>query len=92
VSDGHDISTPRLIELIADGLGKRARMLRVSPRLLRSLGVALGRRAEIDRLLNSLQVDISPTCDSLGWRPPLRLEDAVKQTAKWYLEKKRAHS
>lgn len=92
VSDGQDVSTARLVELIAAAMGRRSRMWRASPELLRRLGTMLGRRAEIDRLVDSLQVDISRTCDSLSWHPPISLEDGVARTAKWYLENKRVPS
>ena len=38
VSDGHDLSTPALIELIAMAMGRRAKLFGVPPGVLRSLG------------------------------------------------------
>lgn len=92
VSDGHDVSTARLVQMMAEAMGRPSRMWRMSPELLRKLGAILGRRAEVDRLVGSLQVDISQTCDSLGWYPPISLEDGVARTVRWYLETKLGHS
>lgn len=92
VSDDDDVSTARLVRLIADAMGRPSRMWKASPDVLRKLAAMLGRRAEVDRLVDSLQVDISQTCDSLKWRPPITLEDGIARTAKWYLETRRGPS
>lgn len=84
VSDGQDVSTPRLLELVAEGLGKRARLLPVPVAMLRALGSMTGQRAQLDRLTESLQVDISHTREQLGWQPPLDSQEAIRRTAAWF--------
>jgi len=39
----------------------------------------LGRKAMAQRLLGSLQVDISKARNLLGWRPPLSVEEGLKR-------------
>ena len=56
-SDGHDLSTPQLIQLIAKGMNRPARLFPVPVKLLQAGGFLLGKRNEINRLVNSLQVD-----------------------------------
>ncbi|WP_297450326.1 NAD-dependent epimerase/dehydratase family protein [Ferrovum sp.] len=73
LSDGEDVSTPDLIRYLAHASNCPARLLMVSPFLLRGLGNLLGCRAEIDRLLGSLVVDASAIRTELGWSPPLTL-------------------
>lgn len=78
VSDNRDLSLPELITLIATAMGRPARLLPVPPGLL-SAGVGLlGRRAAAGRLLDSLQVDVSPALDQLGWKPPLDVETGIR--------------
>lgn len=84
VSDGDDVSTPRLLQLIAAQLGKRTRQINVPVAILRALGGIVGMRAEVARLVESLQVNISATQDALGWRPPVTLDEGIIRTVAWY--------
>lgn len=84
VSDGDDLSTPELLQKLAGALGCRAPLLPVPPALLRFGGRLLGRSAEVERLLSSLQVDISSTCETLGWTPPVTVEEGLRKTAEWF--------
>ena len=86
-SDGCDLSTPRLIQLLAQGLDKPVRLLPVPVELLRLGGALLGKRDEIDRLVGSLQVDSKDTQQRLGWYPPVTVEDGVLQMADWYAKR-----
>jgi nucleoside-diphosphate-sugar epimerase len=44
----------------------------------------LGKRDIAQRLCGNLQVDISKTRDLLGWRPPVSVDEALRQTAQAY--------
>ena len=88
VSDGEDVSTPELIRLLAMQLGKRARLLSVPPGLLELAGKLVGKRAAVQRLLGSLAVDSGKIRRELGWRPPCSLDEGLRETARWYLDKR----
>jgi nucleoside-diphosphate-sugar epimerase len=90
VADREIPSTVELIRIIADAMGKRARMLPVPVPLLRLCARALGREAEVARLVDSLVVDISPTCAATGWMPPLSLREGVLRTVKSFLHEEGA--
>lgn len=77
VSDGEDLSTPELIRRLAVVLGHPARLIAVPPALLRLAGRLTGRAAEVERLIGSLQVDISHTRAALDWRPPVAVDEAL---------------
>jgi len=77
VSDGEDLSTPELIHKLASAMGRPARLLPVPLALLRLGGTITGKKAEVDRLIGSLQVDIGHTCDTLSWQPPVSVHDAI---------------
>jgi UDP-glucose 4-epimerase len=79
VSDNHDVSTSELIRLIASAMHKPARLLPVPAPLLAACASALGRRPAAGRLLDSLQVDISPALDRLGWKPPFSVETGIER-------------
>ncbi|MGE8482717.1 MAG: UDP-glucose 4-epimerase family protein [Pseudomonas sp.] len=78
VSDGEDLSISQLLRRMADALGVRPRLLAI-PSWMLNLGASLiGRRDLAQRLCGSLQVDISKTCDILGWRPVISVDKALR--------------
>jgi nucleoside-diphosphate-sugar epimerase len=85
VSDGNDWGTPRLIRAIAGALQVRDPLFRVPPALLYALGRVTGKRAMVDRLCGSLQLDIERTREVLDWAPPQSPEDAVREAVAAYL-------
>jgi UDP-glucose 4-epimerase len=87
VSDGDDRSTPDLIREIGRAMRRRVRLIPAPVGLLRVFGALTGRRADVDRLCGSLQVDITQTCRELGWSPPVPLEEGVTRTVRWYLSR-----
>jgi nucleoside-diphosphate-sugar epimerase len=78
VSDNRDLSLPELISLIASAMGRPARLLPVPAGMLSAGAALLGRRAAAGRLLDSLQVDVSPALERLGWTPPLDVETGIR--------------
>ena len=90
VSDGADVSTPALVRAIGRAMGRRVTLVSVPLGLLRLAGTVAGRRAEIDRLCGSLEVDISETRSRLEWTPPLTLQAGLERTVAWYLSEARS--
>ena len=78
-SDGEDVSTSDLLRHMAAGLGRRARLLPVPVPMLRLAGRALGKQAEIDRLVGSLQIDSRHTRELLDWNPPVSVAEGIRR-------------
>lgn len=57
--------------------------------LLQTGAALLGRRDLAQRLLGSLQVDITKNHQLLGWRPPYTLEQGLADTAHAFKENHR---
>jgi UDP-glucose 4-epimerase len=85
VSDGEDISTPDLLRRTALALNVRARLIPVPVGLLKVAGRLLRRRAAVERLTGSLQVDIDKTRRLLDWAPRLSIDEALLATAAHFL-------
>lgn len=85
VSDGEDISTPELIRRLARTMRRPVRLLGVPPLLLRATAGLIGRQAEMDRLCESLRVDIAATRATLKWDPPVSLDESLRRTVEWYI-------
>ncbi|WP_333873145.1 UDP-glucose 4-epimerase family protein [Methylobacter sp.] len=86
-SDGKDMSTTELLLRLGEALNKPVKLLPVPIWVLKTGAMLLGKQDMARRLCNSLQVDISKTCDLLGWQPPVSVDDALKKTAADFLQK-----
>ncbi|HIF9430788.1 TPA: UDP-glucose 4-epimerase family protein [Photobacterium damselae] len=86
VSDDNDVSTSEMVLNMAKALGKSQWLLPIPTACYRLVGKITGKEDVINRLLGSLQVDITHTKDTLGWIPPQTLEDGFKQTADAFLQ------
>jgi nucleoside-diphosphate-sugar epimerase len=87
VSDGENISTPKLIRSISKAIQRPSRLLPVPVSWLRFIGKITGRSSSIDRLLGSLAVDNFKICHRLNWTPPYTLDQGLQATADWYLDR-----
>ncbi|MEJ7775885.1 MAG: NAD-dependent epimerase/dehydratase family protein [Sphingomicrobium sp.] len=89
-SDGEDLSTSDMLRRLGIALGRPARLVPVPPALLRSAAALLGKGAQAQRLLGSLQVDIGPTRSTLDWAPPFSVEQGFAETAAAFREARRS--
>lgn len=85
VSDDHDVSISELLRMLAVAMGKRSRLFPFPPQLIAGTAVCLGKSAVAGRLLDSLQVDIRHTKETLQWRPPVSMELSLKKTVADFL-------
>jgi nucleoside-diphosphate-sugar epimerase len=94
ISDGEDVSTPRLVREIAWAIGKGPRLWDVPEGVLRALGWAgdaLGRflpvpitSSVMQTLTESLFVDSTFVWRQLESRPPVSFKDGLLATAHWF--------
>ena len=78
-SDGKDLSTPKLIKLIASSMGTKANLFPLPISILKFLASIFGKKEEINRLVGSLRVDNSYTKQILNWTPPIVLKMVLKE-------------
>ncbi|MDT3709496.1 MAG: SDR family oxidoreductase [Pseudomonadaceae bacterium] len=77
--DGADLSTTELLREVGRAMGKPARLIPVPAVLLQLGATLLDKKAMAQRLLGSLQVDISKTCELLDWKPPYTVEEGLRR-------------
>lgn len=82
VSDDHDLSTAEIVALMAKVQNKRNLALPVPVWCFKLTGKLFGKKAVIDRLTGSLQLDITHTKNTLNWTPPYSVEHGFKLAAK----------
>ena len=84
LSDGQDVSTSQLVELISKALNKPPRLFSVPQGLLRAAAGVLGKSSAVDRLFGSLYLDSAKIQQELHWKPPFSLQEGLNETANWY--------
>jgi nucleoside-diphosphate-sugar epimerase len=89
VSDGKDLSTTELVQLIGQYLGKIPPLLPVPYGLMRFPAALLNREELVTRLWGSLQVDINKAQQLLGWHPPIPVNTGIHETIQWYQHTRR---
>lgn len=82
VSDDQDISTTELLQMMTRAAGKKPWLVPVPMSWLKLAGKLTGKQAVIERLCGNLQVDISHTKDTLGWTPPVTVEEGIARCFK----------
>ena len=80
VSDGEPVSTPELLRRLAEALGGTPRVFPFPVALLKLAGKLVGKSAQVERLLGSLQVDSGKIRRELNWKPPYTLQQGLQKT------------
>jgi len=88
VSDDHDVSTSEMVHEMAKALDKPSMQLPIPIWCYKLAGKLFNRSDVVDRLTGSLQVDISHTKQTLGWKPPQTLQEGFRQTGQAFLQAK----
>ena len=78
-SDDHDLSTLELVKKIAVQMNKPIKIFSLNTSMMRFFASLFGKSTDIDRLLNSFQIDISYTKQLMNWKPPYNIDEGLKK-------------
>jgi nucleoside-diphosphate-sugar epimerase len=79
VSDGRDMSTAELVRELATAMNRRPRLINAPVPVIRASMKLAGRGGDVQRLFDSLQVDIRETTEKLAWKPPYTVEEGLRR-------------
>jgi len=79
VSDDDDVSIPELLRRLGEASSRRVMLVPVPQSWLLAFGHLLGKGEAVRRLCGSLEVDISETRRILDWKPPLTMDEALRE-------------
>ena len=82
VSDNEDVSTSDLLRKVGKSIDKPAVLFRFPVVLLTLMAKVCGMGTTAQRVLGTLQVDISETCKALDWVPPFSIDYGLKKLRK----------
>lgn len=77
--DGQDLSTTQLLRGVAKSMHRHLWLIPVPVQLLMMGATLFGKKAIAQRLLGSLQVDITKARESLDWHPPISVEEGLRR-------------
>jgi nucleoside-diphosphate-sugar epimerase len=89
-ADRESLSTPELIRALAEGMGRRPRLLGGSLGLLRATGRLTGRLSAVERLTGSLEVEPSSTRAEFEWPIPVTARIGLVEAAAAWADAERA--
>lgn len=89
VADGEDLSTPTLIRKLALLMRVRTRLFPVAPAILKGIASSFGFGNQMNRLCDSLLIDLGPARKELQWHPLMDLDAGLEQTVAAYLTSRR---
>ncbi|WP_191833463.1 NAD-dependent epimerase/dehydratase family protein [Pseudomonas fluorescens] len=77
ISDNADCSIGKIVETLAQGMGKRVKLFRIPPRVVRWGATLIGRQSTYVQLYESLRVDSTKARSLLDWQPVINTHDAL---------------
>lgn len=78
VCDNESLSVNDIISFLADGMGRRVRLVAVPGWLLRSAAIIAGRAGQLQKMTSNLQVNMLDTTRVLGWTPPYTVAESFQ--------------
>jgi len=87
VSDGYDLSTREMFELICTASNRKPLMWSIPKFILKGGANFLGMRRIYESLFGSFRLDISHAQNTLGWQPKESFKDVVRDVVVSYLHK-----
>jgi nucleoside-diphosphate-sugar epimerase len=82
ISDKVDLSTYSLLRLLGASIGKPAVLFKFPVVILNLIAKLFNMEIKAQKIMGTLQVDISHTCSHLGWEPPFSVEQGLKNMNK----------
>ena len=85
ISDGVDVSTPKIVSNLAHGIGCEVHLLPVQDLFMRWGASLLGKQAMYTQLCGSLVIDSCKARNLLGWKPVISPAEALQRAGQDYM-------
>ena len=89
VNDDNDLSTSDLLRKLYKSFKNRIPLIPVPTNIIKLFFKLIGKSDYSDRLLGSLQVDISKAKTLLNWEPPYSVDESLDKTVKYFIENRK---
>ena len=78
-SDDYDLSSLELVSKITKAMNKPLRIFSLNSSLIIFFANIFGKSSDVEKLINSFQIDISHTKQILNWTPPFSIDNGLKK-------------
>jgi nucleoside-diphosphate-sugar epimerase len=85
ISDDDDLSIVHLIKKISKAMNKSTKLIYVPIIILKFICMVFMKKDIIDKLTDSLQIDISKAKKILKWKPKIKCDEAIQLTVDYFL-------
>jgi nucleoside-diphosphate-sugar epimerase len=90
ISDDEDVSTAQIMQYLAEGMGRKARQVKLPNRALELTASLIGKRRLYDKIFSSLRIDSLEAFHKLNWRPSKSTREGLMETGRAFIEAQRA--
>ena len=84
ISDNCMITNEKLVRFMADGLGKKARVFYVNPKIINFILKVIGKKEVFNKIMKEFIVNNTEFVLDTGWKPPHHYSEGIKKTCLWY--------
>lgn len=84
IADDMDISTPKLMRVLAKAMNRPSFLFPMPYQLLHTMTALVGKASVLDKVCGTLQIDSSFARKTLRWTQPLSLYQGLSDAAAWY--------
>ena len=85
VSDGNDLSVADLSLKISEHMKKKCLIFPFPLKVIRFFGFVFNKSKVVNRMTDSLELDISFIKSRIGWAPPFTVNESISRTVNWFL-------
>ncbi len=86
VNDGNDLSTSEILIKLYKSFKNSSPLIPIPVNIIKLFFKLIGKSDYSDRLLGSLQVDISKAKTLLNWEPPYSIDESIEKTVRHFIE------
>lgn len=79
ISDDYDLSTAEFCQLLAQSINQKISIIPIPVTLLNRIAKLLRKKQVVERLISSLQIDITHAKNTLGWFPPFSIQSSLSK-------------
>ena len=84
ISDNCFITNEKLVKIIANGLGKKAKLFYLNPKIINLILIIIGKRELFNKIIKEFIVTNKEFISDTGWRAPYHYSEGIKKTCLWY--------
>ena len=84
ISDNCLITNEKLVNFMANALGKKAKLFYLNPKLINLMLIIFRKRELFNKIMKQFIVTNKEFISDTGWKPPYHYSEGIKKTCLWY--------